>query len=342
MAKETTKEVIQLMGIKTNGGVYVSQVMDKVYANAGMQNSPINSLWLINGKSPVTSWHKDWNLVDDIPTEIKENVKIPNDNYRYELIDSETGKKLGIPQIYRREDVAVFDDHEYQWFWREDFKMQESLYKLVWDEHADEYQDVEFEYTTAYECDSLEDSGFEYSVRKSVWKSEGTTLLKPSDIQNQILDKILFPDIVLPKKPCKLTTQQTYDIIRQYVLDNIDGRVSRVTSDYDFCFSVEKVVPLSETYTFTSDANLWKRTKRVKMVQHHQNDRRVKIFEMAPKAYQKYPVVTAFSAKSHKALKEKIDNYCEALITFINTPVTDCSTCKGMGVVLNKFEGETK
>ncbi len=246
--------MIQIMGIKTKDGFFISQVgKSSPHQGDYLRSTCIPRGWKVNGEHLEPSWHKEWNFVNDIPKTIQEPSRVPDDNFRYELVDPTMEIKLDLPLVYPRDKVAEIDG-DYCWNWKPEYANIRSLYDLKWDEHDDDWKDVVFEYQTTYECDTLEKSSFEYTVKGGRWNDKDR-ILNGSDVKHQILDEIVFPNIVLPRKPCKLTIEQSYDIVRKYVLDNIDGRVASVTSDYDFCFGVTKVIPLSETIKFTVDVN---------------------------------------------------------------------------------------
>lgn len=60
-------------------------------------------------------------------------------------------------------------------------------------------------------------------------------------VQYSDIVKILTPEMLLHTKPCTLSCTQVFQIVRQYVKENIDRNYARITNDYDFCFTVKKV-----------------------------------------------------------------------------------------------------
>ena len=57
-----------------------------------------------------------------------------------------------------------------------------------------------------------------------------------------MLDKILFPEIMIHSRPCKLNSQEVYDIVRQCITEQINHDVATIESNYDFCFKVNKII----------------------------------------------------------------------------------------------------
>jgi protoporphyrinogen oxidase len=60
------------------------------------------------------------------------------------------------------------------------------------------------------------------------------------------------------------------------------------------------------------------------------------IGRMSMRIYKGYTPIKEVCAESEDELKEKVDNYLEKLMEFINKPVKDCPNCKGNGVILEK------
>lgn len=112
---------------------------------------------------------------------------------------------------------------------------------------------------------------------------------------------------------------------------NINGKYATITSDYDFCFTVKKVIyHTPEKYT----VNISKR--KPKYETRYRRNREIVIFESAPKPYNNYTVQKSISGENHKDLEMKVDKYLKDLIEEINKPLIECECCKGMGVILDK------
>jgi hypothetical protein len=65
-------------------------------------------------------------------------------------------------------------------------------------------------------------------------------------------------------------------------------------------------------------------------------NRRVQVFEMAPKPYQKYTVIKPFEGTSYENMMESVETYLSDLIEEINKPLVDCPNCNGMGVIISE------
>jgi hypothetical protein len=127
-----------------------------------------------------------------------------------------------------------------------------------------------------------------------------------------------------------------YDMTRQYILDHIDNSVAKITSNYDFCFTVKKLVPLIEPETITYQ-NIFASTKRERNKIHTtiKKFNEMEIFEMTHEQsrYQGYTVIPEMHANSEAELKEKVDAWLEGLMAVINEPLCQCPHCQGTGYV---------
>ena len=55
---------------------------------------------------------------------------------------------------------------------------------------------------------------------------------------------MIIPDILIHNYPCEISSVDLYSVVRQYIKDNIDTKVAKITTDYNFCFEVKKLIPL--------------------------------------------------------------------------------------------------
>lgn len=154
-----------------------------------------------------------------------------------------------------------------------------------------------------------------------------------------LLDEIVYPAILHQGLPCELSSEDSYKIIRTYIKDNIDTKVATITSDYDFCFTVQKKIRLSEKEAYTKDLNfsIFGKKKKPKLIIEYRTNRAVVIYETAPKrdgqVYKGYTMTEPFVGKNLEDLKTKIYTFLNDLITEINRPLVDCPNCKGQGVI---------
>lgn len=289
----------------------------------------------INRLPILKSWHRDWIITKDIPKSITQNQSQPNINHRYELIDTSFESDT-VPLVFKREDVAEYEDS--YWDFKDEYSHLRSLYREVSDPQPDKEVELEFKIEEIIEVDKVDfHSPFSYKVQKGQWKHQGTTEITQKNTESPLLDKLLFPSLVLPSRPCKLSSVETYKIVRQYIKDNIDPKVAVITSDYNFCFTVRKKVKLNTPLKYSVDVNAGKRG-RSKYVERVKNHKEVEIFEMTNSSdnYKGYSVIQGFEGENQTDLKNKIDFYLKDLISYINEPILECPTCKGDGAIVNK------
>ena len=295
-------------------------------------NSDVLPELFFDDKKPEKFWCEDWYIIHQYPNKVQREVRQSNINHRFELID-ETMQSEKMPLVIKKED-AILESDGYEW--KPKLSIYRSLYKEVSDKCPPVRENVDFNFQIVMKVkDAQKPDDFSYDVQKTRYTADGLTQIQAKDLQHQIIDKLLFPQPLLPQMPCKLSSKQTYDIVRQYVKQNINYKVARITSDYDFCFTAVKIIPLSEQVKYKVDVNwsLFEKKRRPKIEIRYKSQREVECFEMSPEGYQGYTIITGFEGKNQKDLQEKIDTYCKDLIDFINIPVTDCPHCQGLGVI---------
>ena len=295
----------------------------------------------INGKHPEKSFCDDWFIVNSKPKKIVRTILQNNTNYRYELKDK-TLKSNKFPLVFKRELVESSIDTDY---WKDEYADLRSLYKLVSDKQPPIIKNVDFELEVLIKVKNVpKPDEFIYDVASEQWMSGALrTTVTQKNIRHQLLDKLLFPKPLWNTLACKLSSHDTYKIVRQYIKQNINLKCAKITSDYKFCFTVQRVIPLSEPEKYTVNTNMF--TKRnPKYETRFRRERLVTCFDMtySPENYSGYTPIQGFEGKSQKDLKLKIDTYCEDLIKFINKPLRDCKYCKGLGVIVPKFNAQEK
>jgi hypothetical protein len=326
--KEIEMKPKKIIGIKckSNDKTFITEFLPDDYNKYKSLNWAI-----INGEDPVQSFNKNWNIINDNLKTLQRKVKQDNINQRFVLIDPSIESEK-FPLTIK----AIYNKTEYHWEMEEKYNSLYSLYKLESDKQPDIIEDVPFEYKEILEVEELKDNiKFPYKVSKSKWSHQGLRDFTHDDIEYQLIDKIMFPDIVLPLVECKLSAENTYKIIKQYIKQHINYDYATITSDYDFCFTVKKKIKLSEIETFTIDVNnniFSKKKKKPKYETKYRKYREIECFNMTPSNYNDYKQVKEFRGDSQEDLKNKIDNYCKALINYINEPVLDCPHCSGRGV----------
>jgi len=325
-------EKILIVGVKTDRGFYIRD-------GGSSYNSRISHL-LINGKKLEPTFHNSWFLSDAEPKTVEKIVRQPNINHRFELTeDIPWVGGSDLPKVMPRDEVIGVNESGESCGWKKELKHLQGMYEAKSDTQPDKIEPVEFAYTTILEIPEIKiEENFKYPVQKTSWESGGIIDLKSNKIVHQWIDQIVFPEIVLPTLPSKLSSEDSYRIIRQHIKQNIDPRYATITSDYRFCFEVSKTIPLSNTKEFQTEIkNARGRSyKKKRFKQHLVVSRDIKkVFEMtySPENYRGYTPIKGFLGTDHQDLKKNIDKFLDDLMARINEPLIDCSNCNGMGVV---------
>lgn len=325
--------MLSIQAIKVSKGFYISSAKD----NRGL--TPSMKMHWFNGQLPEETFHRNWLLIPKKPRKIEIEKSQPSINHRYELADvSFESEKM--PLVLEREEVAIYE--EYCWVWKKEYAHLESMYELAHDEQPNIMEGVEFEWEQILELEEIgEHAPFSYAISSGPYAHNGKTDITNASVMNQLIDKIVFPDIILPSKPCSLTSAQTYKIVREYVKNNINPMVAEITSDYEFCFTVKKKIERTEPGKYQIDVNnsiFQKRKRKPKLVTKYRAHRYIEIFEMTheEKGYQGYTIINGFRGENHTDMKDKIDQYLSELMEYINEPIDECEHCKGAGVMIGE------
>jgi len=324
---------MKIVAIKCEDKYYVAQEEKENYRK---YNSDGLCRLFFDGALPKKSCHKNWLILKGVPKKIEKLVSQPDINHRYVLIDEDMQSDKA-PMVLEKDVVTHIVDGYTEW--RDEYSKLRSLYREESDKQDDVNEAVEFEWVLLMEVKEVREyEGFAYDVQKTQWANEGTTKLKEGEVQHQLIDKIIFPDILLPARPCEFTSGQTYRIVRQYIKQHMNYEVAEITSDYNFCFTVKKKIALAVVEKYMVDVNLWHKRRKPKHETRYRNSRLVEVFAMtfSPENYGGYEPIKGFRGDNQEDLKKKIDSYCKALVKTINEPLNDCPDCRGMGVVLNK------
>ncbi|MCY8565664.1 hypothetical protein [Bacillus sonorensis] len=301
--EEIKSEKFKLIGIKTKSHFLIS---DNVEGERYFY-SRIKDL-LFDGEKAKKTYHSDWYELAKEPTVIEEQVSAKKINQRYELKEGFQESEL-TPQVIFKS--YIDEDSE--------FYEVKGLYEFKFDEEPQTNKIIDFEINVIEEID-------------------GDLELDRQDFQlkHSLLDRILTHPLLLQTKPCSLTKEDSYKIIRNHVKANIDPKYARVTSDYDFCFTVHKVLELYQPYEYEVNINKMFKRRKPKFEKRMQKTREVEIYNVAPKPYQNYNVVEPFSGENLTDLKANIKAYLDELMEKINEPLVECKCCKGKGVILNE------
>lgn len=289
--------------------------------------------YLVNGKKPSKKFNSEFYLIEN-ETSI-ETVQVKT-NPASKLV----GFKLRDPSLASEkyplflslEEIGYdpdYDDCEDRWNKRQDISY---LYIDSYEQTEGGYKNIEFkaELIAEIKGDISDPITTKYEIHNPQVK-----VPKLEDISNLVqyhqFHKIITPSFALHMKPCYISADALYKIVRQHIKTNLDGRYARITTDYDFCFGVDKFIltkgQYHETHGIYSNLN----TGKMKMF---------KVFGMAPKPYQSYHVLKPINGNNLEELDRKIKEFLDLIMQYINEPTVNCECCDGVGFVTKKFESD--
>jgi len=311
------KEEVKLNIIELTNGFLIENPRE------GYNRSDMNN-FEFDGKTPEKTFHYEWFFTPtlDNPMKIIPEVNTPISRKLKDGI---------LPTMDRPAELPLDADYSYD--------LYETLYETIPATKAK----IEIEQIYCGKVENVEKTkGFSFKVRNPEYPDtkSGYTINESRAI-HQKLDEIIFPKPLLATRPIKLSSVDSYEIIRNYIKDNINPKHAEITSDYAFCLTVEKKIPLSEPQSYRHNENAFSRRKP-KYTTRFVSERKLKVFETAPDrgpregVYSGYTRCKEFEGESYEDLIKNIDAYLKELIGVINKPLVDCPKCKGDGVIVTK------
>lgn len=326
---------MKIIAVKTKKGYYIKKEVKRgTYCP-----HPHLSILLLDGATPKGTFAENWCFVESPPKVIERVVCQKDINHRFEMIDPTMASEKAPLTLTR--DEATYLDEDDDRMWRDKYAHLTSLYKAASDKQPDTTESIEFEFEIVLELDEItQHEKIDFPATPRSWSCDipSWRVVTTSSVNPQWVDKMVFPDIVLPSRPCRLSSIDTYRIIRRHVQENIDGKYAVITSDHDFCFGVQRKIELTKTEHFTVDVNLFMPRRRPKLEKRSRNHRQETIFQMTHDEdnYKGYTPVKGFRGDNHTDLKKKINSYLKALMEFINRPTKECPKCRGVGAIVSK------
>lgn len=275
-----------------------------------------------DGEKPEPTFSANWLKINKYPSSIQKLQSVPSINKRYEIKNINLVSEQ-LPSIIKYDDIGNYS---------EDIL---NLYSYKEDKQEPILVDVEYEIDIVMEVENFElPPVINYKAIKRNDFSDKQFNITSQSINHQLFDKLIFPEVMLHTRPCSISSQNLYCLVRQYIIDNIDNKVAKITSNYDFCFEVKKIIPLIEPQK-VSYQNIFASTKKERNKIHFTTKeyKETSIFEMThdQSRYDRYTPIKPIFADSESELKEKIDRFLEGLMQVINHPLCLCPNCNGTG-----------
>ena len=264
-----------------------------------------NSLsgYKFDGELGEATQHESWLKIKQVPIEITQNVCVREGHViKYKLKDE------FIPNDSLPSEVLLESTYVPHW---EDIQ---GLYESVYSQPLYEWQPVAFR-------------AYVVSNKKEGWHPVSA----PFEPTYSLLDRICVKPRDLQDCFCILEGEQLYKIIRKHVRFHIDPKIAVISSDYDFCFRVQKNVELAQEEGYEVNIS---RTKTKKMVTRYRRTYAVNVFSMCPKPYQDYEKLEPIRGNDLEDLKNNLNEFLDNLMEEINEPLKECPHCKGRGVLV--------
>lgn len=293
-----------------------------------------------DGQRLLPSFKSGWYILPQYPiTKIETEQPQPSINHRYEIRDrsliSDKFKEVYTAEEFEDSDGDIKPQHEHL----------KSLYRYTYDTQLPITVKLEFEIEVMEEFEQIREiNGFKYPVQKTRKTHDGLIDLTHLDVSYDLITELCVPGIAKHMFPCKLTSAQSYKLIRQYVKENIDHKYAEISSDYDFCFQVDKKIEKAEPKSYQYNINVSYPRRKPKYETRYRTHNRFKIFEMttAEEKYKDYTPIAPFVGNDIFDLKKNIDTYIEDLMKRINEPLKHCKCCNGTGVIIDNEKEASK
>lgn len=283
----------------------------------------------------VNKWYRS----KEVPTKLQKYQAEKIEPIGFDLKESHLASAV-IPVFLSLEEVQEYYDDDLEVFKWKFYESVRALYTTKYKLHPKQLTEVEFK-STYLGMLEIQDYQAPESMKVKFLR-EGAFGAKVSDEKDVDLstvvvysdiEKMLTPEFLIHTRPCKLTSKQVYGIVRTHIIQNYDPKECYIDSNYDFCFSVTKYINTKpyQGDTLVRVRNKWGSKKTTL------NQKKVKIFEMTYAGYkgvggyEGYTCIEEWKADSLKELQEKIKDYLDQLIQYINTYCVECDNCKGFG-----------
>lgn len=336
---------ISFLAYKSNLGLILK-------LDTGYYPQDLSKLYLINGKS-CSLLNNNWYLLDDQEiASIQKKVPESQVQVGWELDSTNQIAGLGLPKTQTMEELKYFynsdkEEYEYQGL----LAGVGILYKKVFETIPERWEEIDFEVQIIRNLE-IENISKPVEMKIMSYHQLGQYSVKPLEFDLKSvttwgeLEKILTPEFLLHERPCEISSQNLYKIIRTYVVQNLDRTKCKITSDYDFCFTVKRLVQV-KPYVVKKEQykGLFKSYNPPKFKNETVTTKEVDCFEMTHdqadgngRGYKGYTIISALKANNLKQLSEYLKQYLDDLITNLNTPVVECQHCNGTGHIVKNLD----
>lgn len=227
-----------------------------------------------------------------------------------------------------------------------------SLYSMLWEQQPDteEFFEVEVERLRDLEIESF-NAPLEMKVTLK-GRGDFTNEIQVTDLKSiakfSDIEMMLTPEFLLHTRPCSLSSEQVYKIVRQFILENLDRKQAKISSDYNFIFRVDKILhtkpysvqreqrtPRGNSYRPPKYKNISMQTKDVPVLEFVWTDVNGKVSHGTKG---QYPVIEGWEANSLQELYDNMQTYLQDILEVLNSSMIECKSCGGKGCTIEKIE----
>lgn len=298
-----------------------------------VSNPSTYSKILINGVPSEMSFCPNWIIVKNVYDIKSVELKQPDLAINKRYIRKDSAPKT-LPEIFYRDEIPDYFDNICE------------LYTYEVDYLPQPNKNIEFEaeFLGELKMDSLGDpTTFKFTMNK-IGMGNGECIdynslfsgypWSDNSIHVDEVIKSVVPNFAWHLYPCSLTSSASYRIVRHHVKNYIDTRFARITSDYDFCFTVSKLIPIKPWISKNEQLNQKGKSYRPPRITERKiTHKEEPIFSMTQDKdkYRGYPIIDGFQGNSLKDLEDNILRYLNELMELINKPLSLCPKCEGQG-----------
>ncbi len=320
---------MKIKAYKTNLGLFVNP------------ESSVYSSHRLNGSIPLVSGWRHLKDVEEITS--CEILKPGEKKLVSHILKISSVACEAIPLKLLPEQVEMYyDDDSESYLWKS-FSDYQALYKPEHETLPPVWEVIPFEVEVVREividnyAEPIKMSvGTNVRIQQPSWNSseELSKVVLYEDIE-----RILTPEFLLHERPCQLAPSQVYSIVRNWIKLNINPKAAFISSDYDFCFTVKRRIAIKPVVVKTEIKKQNGRSYASPKFHTKQLASKEEIlFEMAPSAYSKYPVIEQWHAANLKEMAAQLKNYLENLMDEINAEAVECEHCHGVGAIVQKID----
>lgn len=347
----TPKESVTLDYYKTNVGIFLRNMWGGSYN--GYAGTPHLHLFKFNGQQfPNVLRGGNFFLLEGLQdiTKVEKLRAAATRHNGYKLIDT-------IPPQLKESLKPFYSLEEVQQSWNDDLEKKTEFGNV-------EFSTVRSMYTESYE--PVPEYWYEVDAKHNLlgsltienWQEPEKMIVKMAKEDNWAstktvevdlssiacysdIERMLTPEFMLHTRPCSLTSQQVYSIVRVHIKSNINPQVAEITSDYNLCFTVKRKVHHKPISTRAEIKKANGRSYATPKFKHNTvSYKSVELFEMTNSVdkYRGYTIIEGWKADNLLDLQQQVKYYLDTLMEEINKEVVLCECCGGHGSIVVKID----